>query len=56
MLQHLDEWFHLAKSVVSRADLPAVVSAINDFLALRIFQVGYSLSIADLLVWAQLQG
>lgn len=52
----VDQWLQFADSVVNDSNLPAVLSIINEYLALRTFLVGYSLTVADLQVWGQLQG
>ncbi|KXZ44656.1 hypothetical protein GPECTOR_64g150 [Gonium pectorale] len=52
----VDQWLETAAGIVSGAGLEAQCSALNDYLTLRTFLVGYSLTVADLAVWGQLQG
>ncbi|GFR43005.1 hypothetical protein Agub_g4005 [Astrephomene gubernaculifera] len=52
----VDQWLETATGIVSGATLEAQCVALNDYLALRTFLVGYSLTLADLAVWGQLQG
>ncbi|KAG2484195.1 hypothetical protein HYH03_017007 [Edaphochlamys debaryana] len=51
----VDQWLETAAGIVSGASLEGQCVALNDFLTLRTFLVGYSLTIADLAVWGQLQ-
>ena len=52
----IDQWLDFSTSIVSGAGLEAVCGVVDTFLSLRTFLVGYSLTIADLQVWGQLQG
>lgn len=52
----IDYWLDYASgSVVAGANFDAVCNGINDYLALRTFVVGHSLSVADVALWGQLQ-
>ncbi|PNH09799.1 putative glutamate--tRNA ligase, cytoplasmic [Tetrabaena socialis] len=50
----VDNWLDTASGIVSGAALESQCSALNDYLTLRTFLVGYNLTIADLAVWGQL--
>ena len=53
----MDYWLdYSATSINTGATLEAVCVSINDFLALRTFLVGYTLTIADICAWGQLGG
>ncbi|GLC51783.1 hypothetical protein PLESTB_000547800 [Pleodorina starrii] len=52
----VDHWLETATGIVSGATLEAQCVALNDYLTLRTFLVGYGLTLADLAVWGQLQG
>ena len=53
----IDYWIDYATQNASAgANFEAVCNGINDYLALRSFIVGYSVSAADLALWGQLQG
>ena len=53
----IDYWIDYATQNASAgANFEAVCNGINDYLALRSFIVGYSVSSADLALWGQLQG
>ena len=51
----VDQWLDIAQSLVPGHGLEAACSSVNDFLSLRTFLVGHSLSLADVACWAQLQ-
>lgn len=51
----MDQWLDFAPSVVAGASFEAACAAVNDYLALRTFLVGYSLTAADAALWGQLQ-
>ncbi|PNW76392.1 hypothetical protein CHLRE_11g467547v5 [Chlamydomonas reinhardtii] len=50
----VDQWLDQAGAITPAA-LEAQAAALNDFLQLRTFLVGYSLTLADLAVWGALQ-
>lgn len=50
----MDQWLDQAGAITPAA-LEAQAAALNDFLQLRTFLVGYSLTLADLAVWGALQ-
>jgi hypothetical protein len=52
----VDQWLAFAPQLVSGQQLESAVAAVNEFLSLRTFLVGYSLSLADLACWGRLQG
>ena len=53
----VDQWVdYVTATVVTGSGLEAVLSALNDFLALRSYMVGYGASLADVALWGQLQG
>jgi hypothetical protein len=52
----VDQWLETAAGIVSGAALESQCVALNDYLTLRTFLVGYGLTVADLAVWGQLQG
>lgn len=52
----MDQWLENSATLVPGPGLEAQCAAVDQFLALRTFMVGYSLTIADLAVWGQLQG
>ena len=52
----VDQLVNFASALVSGSSLESAVAILNDYLALRTFLVGHSLSLADLACWAQLQG
>ena len=51
----VDQWLDIAQSLVPGHGLEAACSSVNDFLSLRTFLVGHSLTLADVACWAQLQ-
>jgi glutamyl-tRNA synthetase len=54
---HIDYWVdYSVKNVAAGANFEAVCHGINDYLALRTYLVGYSLTVADIALWGQLQG
>lgn len=55
--QQVDYWVdYSAASIVTGSNLENVLVSINEYLALRTYFIGYSLSLADVAVWGQLQG
>jgi glutamyl-tRNA synthetase len=52
----VDTWLETAAGVVTGSALEGQCSALNDYLQLRTFLVGYCLTAADLALWGQLQG
>ena len=52
----VDQWLDYSSEVVTGAGLTSVVQYINSYLSLRTFLAGYSMSLADVQVWGQLQG
>eukprot|EP01025_Chloroclados_australasicus_P045510 TRINITY_DN4983_c0_g1_i1.p1 TRINITY_DN4983_c0_g1~~TRINITY_DN4983_c0_g1_i1.p1 ORF type:complete len:875 (-),score=90.09 TRINITY_DN4983_c0_g1_i1:294-2645(-) len=51
----IDQWLDLCMEVIQNGPgLQSACESLNDYLALRTFLVGYSLSIADLCAWGQL--
>ena len=50
----VDQWLDYAPCLAAGPGLEAACSALNTYLALRSFLVGYSLTIADLACWGQL--
>ncbi|GIM07727.1 hypothetical protein Vretimale_11813, partial [Volvox reticuliferus] len=52
----VDQWLETAAGIVSGAALESQCVALNDYLTLRTFLVGYGITLADLAVWGQLQG
>jgi glutamyl-tRNA synthetase len=51
----VDQWLDIAQTLVPGSGFEAVASAVNEYLSLRTFLVGYSLTLADVAAWAQLQ-
>ena len=53
----VDYWLeYVCANVNPGAGLEAVLVAINDYLALRSFLVGHATTVADVVLWGQLQG
>ncbi|CAL4964239.1 unnamed protein product [Urochloa decumbens] len=53
---HVDQWLEYAPVILSGSEFEAACSFLDGFLASRTFLVGYSLSIADILVWSNIAG
>lgn len=51
----VDQWLDISQTLVPGAGFEGVATALNDFLSLRTFLVGYALTLADVACWAQLQ-
>ena len=51
----VDQWLQFAPHLVTGGGLAPACMTVNEALSLRTFLVGYSLTIADIAVWAQLQ-
>lgn len=52
----VDEWLKFAPTLAAGPGLADAVAVANDFLSLRTFLVGHSLTLADIAVWGQLTG
>ena len=52
----MDQLVDFAPQLVSGAGLEAACAAVNEYLAVRTFLVGYSLTAADIACWGQLEG
>lgn len=53
----VDQWLgYIDKEVVMGSNLEAVLSALNKYLAFRSYMIGSDLTVADLMLWGQLQG
>lgn len=55
MHAQVDQWLEFAPHLVTGGGLAPACMTVNEALSLRTFLVGYSLTIADIAVWAQLQ-
>ena len=55
MHSQVDQWLEFAPHLVTGGGLQAACMTVNEALALRTYLVGYTLTIADIAVWAQLQ-
>ncbi|KAM0880105.1 hypothetical protein ACQ4PT_033805 [Festuca glaucescens] len=53
---HVDQWLEYAPLILSGSEFEAACSFLDGYLAPRTFLVGYSLSIADIVVWSNLTG
>ncbi|CAO2174032.1 unnamed protein product [Urochloa humidicola] len=53
---HVDQWLEYAPVILSGSEFEAACSFLDGFLASRTFLVGYSLSIADIVVWSNIAG
>ena len=51
----VDQWLDYAPYLAAGPGLESACSALNTYLAFRSFLVGYSISIADLACWGQLE-
>lgn len=51
----MDQWLDISQTLVPGAAFEGVAASINDFLSLRTFLAGYTLTLADVACWAQLQ-
>ncbi|EFN53000.1 hypothetical protein CHLNCDRAFT_137448 [Chlorella variabilis] len=51
----VDQWLDISQTLLPGAGFEAAAASVNDFLSLRTFLAGYSLSLADVACWAQLQ-
>ncbi len=56
LIFQVDEWLDFSLALVSGAGLEGACKVMNDFLSLRTFLVDYSVSVADVACWGQLQG
>ncbi len=53
----VDQWVdYIVKEVVMGSGVEAVLSSLNSYLAFRSYLVGYALTLADVVLWGQLQG
>lgn len=52
----VDQFVDFASQLVAGAGLESACAALNDYLAVRTFLVGYSLTAADVACWGQLEG
>ncbi|KAK9795898.1 hypothetical protein WJX73_001913 [Symbiochloris irregularis] len=52
----VDQFLDFASQLVAGAGLEAACTAMNDYLAVRTFLAGYSLTAADVACWGQLEG
>jgi glutamyl-tRNA synthetase len=52
----VDEWVDYAPTLAIGAEFERTCAYIDGYLQLRTFLAGYQLTIADIAVWAQLQG
>ena len=52
----MDQWLETSSLLVVGQGFDAMCSRLSDYLSLRSFFVGYSLTAADLALWGQLQG
>lgn len=52
----VDEWVDYAPTLAIGAEFERTCAYIDSYLELRTFLAGYQLTIADIAVWAQLQG
>ncbi|PVH39009.1 hypothetical protein PAHAL_5G416300 [Panicum hallii] len=53
---HVDQWLEYAPVILSGSEFEAACSFLDGFLAFRTFLVGYSISIADIVVWSNIAG
>ncbi|OEL13712.1 Glutamate--tRNA ligase, cytoplasmic [Dichanthelium oligosanthes] len=53
---HVDQWLEHAPVILSGSEFEAACSFLDGFLVSRTFLVGYSLSIADNVVWSNIAG
>ena len=52
----VDQWLDFSSALTSGAGLEAACGVFNHYLSLRTFLVDYSLTVADVACWGQLQG
>lgn len=52
----VDHWIEYANLLVNGPGLDAVCGSINEYLSLRVYLAGHSLSAGDVVCWAQLAG
>ena len=55
-MRQVDEWLAFAPSLAAGPGLADAAAAVNEYLALRTFLVGYRLTLADVALWGQLTG
>ncbi|KAF8661523.1 hypothetical protein HU200_056943 [Digitaria exilis] len=53
---HVDQWLEYASVILSGSEFEAACSFLDGFLTSRTFLVGFSLSIADIVVWSNIAG
>ncbi|KAL6850474.1 hypothetical protein ACP4OV_021101 [Aristida adscensionis] len=53
---HVDQWLEYAPVILSGSEFETACSFLDGYLTSRTFLVGYSLSIADIVVWSNLAG
>ena len=56
ILFQIDEWMEYATVFLAGAEFEKSCTYVDNYLSLRTFLVGYSLSIADIAVWSGLAG
>lgn len=54
--RQVDQWLDTSSQLVSGSGFEGLCSALDIYLSLRSFFVGYGTTAADLAIWGQLQG